>query len=326
MDRFIFSALLFLIFVAATQTALAKMYRWTDKEGNIQYSDKIPSEAIERSHSTINKRGITTDTRGAARTDKEYAKELEMKRLQAEQQKELERQQAKDQVLLKTFRTEDDIILARNGKLATYDTQIRVVYDNIHRLKQRLENQQHRAALIERKGEQLDSKTLLGMENTRQEIKDNYESILRREHDKERIEKKYAADLARFRKLKEIKNSNLAHAEAGDNGGKANVLVETAVECIDDKQCDSIWEKALAYAKAHATTPVYADADRIFMTRPAITDKDISVTVSRILPDKKGRVVIFMDVQCKKLVAHETWCKKPEAKKIRAEFKQAVAQ
>jgi len=302
------------------------MYRWTDADGNTHYSDKIPGDAIDRSHSTINQQGITTDTVEPARSDEEYARELEMKRLRIEQQKELERQQAKDRVLLKTFRTEDDIIHSRNGKLATYDAQIRIVYDNIERLKQRLENQQQRAAIIERKGRQLDNKTLQGMINTRQEIKGNYESILRQEHDKERIEKKYAADLARFRKLQEIQNSNLAQVDAAGSKGKDNVLIETAIECENEKQCGSLWEKALAYGKTHATTPVYADSERIFMTKPAVTDEDISITVSRIRPDRKGNEVIFLDVQCKKTVANQTWCKKPVAMEIRKGFKPALTQ
>lgn len=318
--------LLLLVLITATQPAWAKMYRWTDAEGNTHYSDKIPKEAIERTHSTINQRGLITDTKDPARSDEEYARELEVKRLRAEQKKELERQQAKDRVLLNTFRTDDDIILARDGKLASYDAQIRIVYDNINRLKQRLQNQQRRAAATQRKGKALDEKTLRGMQNTRLEIKGNYESILRQEHDKESIETKYTSDLERYRKLKEIQNNSIAAAELDSSTGKANVLVETAIECEDENHCAKLWEKALVYGKRHATTAIYADSGRIFMTRPAVTDKDISITVSRIRPDKKGKEVIFLDVQCKKTVASETWCKKPTAETIRKGFKPTMAQ
>lgn len=326
MDRFIPAVLSLLILVAVAQPALAKMYRWTDEEGNTHYSDKIPGDAIKRSHSTINKRGLTIDHKDAATTEEEYARSQELKRLQAEQQKELKRQQEKNQVLIKTYRSEDDIILSRDGTLSTYDTQIRIVYDNIQRLKRRLAQQQEYAANIERKGKKIDRKTRQGMENTHQEIKSSYESILRQEHDKERVEKKYASDLERFRKLTAIKNINLIPIKTIESAGSTNMLVETAIRCEDDKQCESLWDKALAYGKAHATTPVHTDSNRIFMTMPAIKMEDISITVSRIRPDKKGKEVIFMDVQCKKNVAHETWCKSPEAKIIRDGFKAAVAQ
>lgn len=326
MDRFISPALSLLIFLAATQPVLAKMYRWTDEEGNTHYSDKIPSEAIKRSHSTINDRGLITERTDAARTDEEYARELEIKRLLAEQQKELERQQAKDQVLLKSFRTEDDIILSRDGTLSTYDTQIRIVYDNIQRLKKRLAQLEQYAANIERKGKKLDRKTMHGIKNSRQEIKNSYESILRQERDKERVEKKYATDLERFRKLKEVRYSTLARIKAIDSAGNVNMLVETAIKCEDDMHCKSLWVKAIAYGKTHATTRVYTDSERIFMTLPAITDNDISITISRIQPYKQGKEIIFLDVQCKKKLANETWCRKPEVQKIRDGFKAAVAQ
>ncbi len=326
MDRFILPALSLLIFVATAQPALAKMYRWTDEEGNTHYSDKIPSDAIKRSYSTVNKRGLITDHRDAATTEEEYARRLELKRLQAEQQKELERQQEKNQVLLKTFRTEDDIILSRDGTLSTYDAQIRIVYGNIQRLKKRLAQQQQYAAKTERKGKKIDSKTLQGIENSHQEIKSSYEFILRQEHDKERIEKKYASDLERFRKLTAIKNISLVRIKTIESAGNTNMLVETAIRCEDDEHCESLWDKALAYGKAQATTPVHTDSNRIFMTMPAVKGEDISITVSRIRPNKKGKEVIFMDVQCKKNVAHETWCKSPQAKKIRDGFKAAVAQ
>ena len=326
MDRLIARIFWLLIFVAAAQLASAKMYRWTDEEGNTHYSDKIPSEAIKGSHALINKRGLTIDTREPATTDEEYARNLELKRLQAEQQKELERQQAKDQVLLKTFRSEDDIILSRDGKLSTYDTQIRLAYNNIQRLKKRLGQQQEYAATIERKGKKVDAKTLRSIEITHQEIKSNYETILRQEHDKERIEKRYNDDLDRFRQLTEIQNINLVQVNAIEGAKNKNMLVETAIRCEDEAHCESLWDKALSYGKAHATTPVHTDTERIFMTMPAVKSGDISITVSRIRPDKKENDVIFMDVQCKMTVAHETWCRTPEAQKIRDGFKAAMAQ
>jgi hypothetical protein len=326
MDRFIAPALSLLIFSAAAQPDSAKMYRWIDEEGNTQYSDKISTEAVRRPHSTISKGGRTIGTTGAARTEEEYARDLELKRLQAEQHKELQRQQAKEQVLLRTFRTEDDIILSRDGTLSTYDTQIHIVYENIQRLKKRLAQLQQYAAKLERQGKQVDSKTRQGIESTHQEIKSNYEFILRQEHDKERIENKYANDLRRFRRLTEIKNINVVRIKTIDSAGNTNMLVETAIRCEDDAHCESLWDKALKYGKAHASTPVYTDSERIFMTMPAVAISDISITVSRIRPDKEGKEVIFMDVQCKKNIAHETWCRTPEAQKIRDGFKPAVAQ
>ena len=161
-----------LFFALHAPLEAAKLYKWVDESGKVHYSDKIPPTAITGSHSKLSKEGVTVERRGAAKTPEEIAHEAELKRLREEQQRVLEKQQIKDRVLLNTFRTEDDIILARDGKLATYDAQIRIIYENIDRLKNRLISQQNRAALQERQGRKPDEKTLQGIENTQQEIKD----------------------------------------------------------------------------------------------------------------------------------------------------------
>lgn len=314
-----------LFFLLQAPVDAAKMYKWVDESGKVHYSDKIPPTAITGSHSTLSKEGVTVDKKGAAKTPEEIAHEAELKRLREEQQRVLERQQAKDRVLLNTFRTEDDIILARDGKIATYDAQIRIIYENIERLKNRLVSQQNRAALQERQGRKPDQKTLQGIENTQQEIKNSYASILRQEKDKKLINEKYAADLARFRELKELEHANLAKAEEEIPVNK-NLLVNTAIPCNSEQECRALWSKARKFGVDNATTRVYVDSEKIFMTEPATKDDQVSITVSRLKTKKSANEVIFLDVQCKKQVASQTWCESTQAVKIRQDFLKAMNQ
>lgn len=314
-----------LFFALHVPLEAAKLYKWVDESGKVHYSDKIPPTAITGSHSKLSKEGVTVERRGAAKTPEEIAHEAELKRLREEQQRVLEKQQIKDRVLLNTFRTEDDIILARDGKLATYDAQIRIIYENIDRLKNRLISQQNRAALQERQGRKPDEKTLQGIENTQQEIKDSYASILRQENDKKLINEKYAADLKRFRELKELENANLAKADQAVPENK-NLLVNTAIPCGSDQECNALWSKARAFGMEKATTRIYVDSEKIFMTEPALKDDQVSITVSRLKAKKDDKELIFLDVQCKKQVASQTWCQSPEAIKIREQFRETMAQ
>ncbi|RTZ76391.1 MAG: hypothetical protein DSZ02_01405 [Gammaproteobacteria bacterium] len=232
-------------------------------------------------------------------------------------------QKARDKVLLNTFRSEDDILLARDGKLATYDAQIRIAYTNIERLKAWLETQKKKAAALERKGRKIPAKLLKEIENTRHQIKANYESILRQEKDKEFIRKKYAADLARFRELKELKT---AQAENEKNTGQKryDAIVETVIVCDGKVDCDRAWERAKKYARKHATTRTYVDTRKMFMTQPPKEKTDLSITVSRLRPEPDKPEIIFMDVACRKQVASDTWCETEEARKIRNEFRRHV--
>lgn len=304
----------------AVQPAFAKMYKWVDEQGNVYYSDKIPPKAIQGSHSAISKGGVTIEQTGAAKSAEEIERERQIKLMQEEAQKQLAEQQAKDKVLLNTFRTEDDILLARDGKLATYDAQIRIVYENIELLKARLVTYQAKAANAERLGKAVDKLTMDGINNTQQEIKDSYASILRQETDKKMIVSRYAEDLERFRKLKELENSTLAQATT-DKPVKISALVETMIRCDSDDQCNHLWKVARDFASKQQTTSVYADAEKIYMTKPATKDGEIAITLSRLQPRKDDKDTIFLDVQCVKVNNDDTWCNNEKAAQIRKAFK-----
>lgn len=313
------------LLAAISQANAGKLYKWVDEDGTTYYSDKVPPTDIKREHSRLNETGVTVDVKGAARTEEEIQQEKEKERLRAAQQKQIEEQRARDMVLLKTFRSEDDIVLARDGKLATYDAQIRITHQNIGRLKNRLQIQQQQAADMERQGKKPSAKLAEGINNTQQEIRNNYASILRREKDKELITGKYDADLLRFLELKKLYNDQSIQAQqGGDHLAKYAALVDSAVPCTDESSCDEIWKKAREYGKKHATTSLQVDAERIYMTSPPVTAEDISITVSRIRTSKDAPEVVFLDVQCKKHLVRENSCNTPTAKQIRDGFKAAV--
>jgi len=303
--------------------ASARLYKWVDEQGNIHYSDKLPPSAVRNPHAKLDNRGLVIEKKDRAKTPEEIARDEELKRLREEQKRQLEEQKARDKVLLNTFRSEDDIILARDGKLATYDAQIRIAYTNIERLKAWLETQKRKAAALERKGQKVPTKLLKEIENSRQQIKANYESILRQERDKELIRRKYAEDLARFRELKALKTANLEERREKKDRDY-NTIVETVVVCNHDVDCNAVWERAKAYARQHATTRTYVDTHKMFMTQPPREKSDLSITVSRLHPEADKPEIIFLDVSCKKEVITETWCETEEAQRIRAGFRQAV--
>jgi hypothetical protein len=315
--------LLLLLMTMLVLPAQGRLYRWVDENGNVHYSDRLPPQAVKNPHATLDERGLVLEKEGRAKTPEEIAKEEELKRLREEQKRQLEEQKARDKVLLNTFRSEDDIILARDGKLATYDAQIRIAYTNIERLKAWLETQKKKAAALERKGRKVPQKLLREIENTRNQIKANYESILRQEKDKDLLRRKYAADLKRFRELKALKSANREEEDAR-HAGKRDNIVETVIVCDQSVDCDSAWDKARAYARQHATTRIYVDTRRMFMTQPPRKKDDISITVSRLRPLQDRPEIIFLDVSCKKTVANATWCETDQAKKIRLGFRAAV--
>jgi len=312
------------LLLAVSQPVSAKLFKWVDDQGNVQYSDKLPPSAVKKPYEKLDKHGLVIDRKGRAKTPEEIAEEERIKKLREETQRQIAEQQAKDRILLNTYRSEDDIILARDGKLATIDSQIRITYTNIDRLKERLSSHKKRAADLERRGKKIPAQLQMSIDNTRGEIKDSYASILRQEKDKNSIREKYEEDLARFRKLAKLKADNRSQSLAEQQRYKNDAIVKTVVLCKDAEHCSQLWEKAKTYARKHATTAVYVDSDRLFITLPPRKDGDLSITVSRLRPNEEQPELIFLDIQCKKQVLTDTWCKSPEAAKIRDNFRSAI--
>ncbi|WP_456379766.1 DUF4124 domain-containing protein [Thiolapillus sp.] len=312
------------LLIVVSHSANAKLYKWVDEEGNVQYSDKLPPEAVKKPHDKLDRRGLVIDRTGRAKTPEEIAEEERVKKLREETQRQIAEQQAKDRVLLNSYRSDDDIILARDGKLATIDSQIRITYTNITRLKERLSGYKKKAANLERQGKPISPQLQTSIENTRKEINDSYASILRQEKDKDTIRAKYAQDLERFRTLSKLKADNRAQMLAETEHQNDDAIVKTVVHCRDTAHCNKLWEKAKAYARKHATTPVYVDSDKIFITQPPRKNEDLSITASRLRPRKDQSELIFLDIQCRKEVATDTWCKSPQAITIRENFRSAI--
>jgi len=314
------TVLLCLGLLAGTAGA-GKLYRWTDAEGNIHYSDRVPPEHVRQAHDRLNPQGMAVERRERAKTAEEIAREQELAKLREEQQRILEEQQARDDVLLKTFRSEEDLELARQGKLAAVDSQIGLAQSNVKRLKSRLAELQAAAARTERKGERVNPKFLSNMEDARAQIERNYAYIVEREQDKLDINARFDRDLERFRTLIALKPGTVAETEDFEPAASANV--EELVPCPDDATCERYWARAKQYANNHATTPLQVNGDRIYMFAAPTRDDDISLTVSRIA-DKAGTGSVFLDVQCRETTYGQEFCESGKVRQIRQGFRAAV--
>jgi hypothetical protein len=312
---FRYSLLLLLLLLFGSASA-AKLYRWVDQDGNVHFSDQVPPEAMQGAHSQLNKQGMTVEKQGAVKSAEQKAREEELERLRKEQQQLVAEQQARDKALLRTFRTEDDIILTRNGKLAAVDSQIQLTQSNIKRLKRTLASMQANAAKLEKQGRKLSKKHRENIAETQRQIEHSYAAILRREQEKQQIVAAYDRDLARFRQLR-----NLNEEKAPIPKSQPSVFLDTVVICSDTTECERNWSKARSYVQQHTTTAVQVDSERILMTEPPRRNTDLSLTVSRQpLADGSGER-IFLDVQCRDTVLGTEFCASERVEKIRQGFK-----
>jgi hypothetical protein len=306
----------------ATQVTAGKIYRWVDEEGNVHLSDRVPTEHARRARSELSESGRELERTQEAKSAEEIARERELEKLRAEQQRLIELQQAKDQVLLRTFRTEDDLLMARNGKLTAIDSNIQVIRGNIRRMKDHLAEMQESAASMERQGQRLSKNLIQDIENTRTQLRDSYTAIIHKEQEKETIRNKAAKDLARFRSLRNLQEEN---TDPQLEQERTVSLLDTVVVCRDEQACDLAWIKVEEYVRQHATTRLQMLSDSIIMSAAPLKDEDISLTASRIRNKDRPGAELFMDLQCKSSPRGDEYCRSESVEKIRTGFRDHLA-
>ncbi len=323
MRSIVISLTLFISLLSPLSSLAGKLYKWVDDKGQTHYTQTLPPTDAHRARSQLDERGIVVQEVDAAKTQEQLRQEAEQERLRKEQQRLIEEQQAQDRVLLRTFRSEDDILMTRNGQLQAVDTSIRVTQANIKRLKSTLEDMEGDAAQRELSGRPVSSTLLHDIEVRRQALKDAYRSIIEREHDKNRIRQSFARDLKRFRELKKLEQSSdpILEAKASFDDALLNVY-----HCQSGDNCQGPWQRAKAYLKANSTTPIKIEGENIVVTGEPLDETDISISVSRINDPKRGSIVIFMDLQCKIISMQSQTCKNSEdIQRVKQGFRAALA-
>ena len=311
---FILCAISLRVFAAPTNA-----FRWVDESGVVHYTDQIPPSQVDRGHEKLSDQGVRVEVVPPSQSLDEIQRERELERLRAQQDRLIEQQKAADRVLLRTFRSIDDLLMARDGKLAAIDVVIQVARGNIRRQQEWLRNLRAEAADMERAGKPVPQHVTEGIGKSERYIRDSYATIVDREQQKAAVRQDFDRDLKRFRKLKDIPEERVAPAAEPLKQPLRNL-----VTCEDTAQCDQYWVRALAYAQSHATTQIQTSGANILITAPPETLDDFSLTLSRV-QEKEGQATsIFLDMQCKNPTPTDVSCNNARAMKVLDEFHDAV--
>jgi len=298
----------------------ARFYRWVDEQGVVHYTDQIPPTQVDKGHTSLSDKGVPLETVPPAQTLDELKREQELKRLRAEQERLLEQQRAADRVLLSSFRSVDDLIMARDGKLASVDVVIGVARGNIRREQERLAQLRSEAADLERAGRPIPPPMDEGIAKTERAIRDAYTSIVERERQKEEIRVAFDRDHKRFRQLKEIPED-----EAQLPVDPSRPALSNLVSCAGREQCARLWARAVAYVREHATTPVQTAGLNILITAAPKSPEDLSLALSLIQDQGEETASLFLDMQCKNQGSADLDCEEERVQRVLDGFRQAVA-
>lgn len=202
------SLLLICALLLVTGSAVAeagKVYKWVDKDGNTHYTNTPPPEASQQERTVLDEHGNVTDTLSAPKTAEEIEAERQKIAEQAETDRLAKEQAAKDNMLLQTYSTAEEMEMARDGRLAALEAQVKVVSGTISSLETQLAEQERQAATVRDGGKPVPAHLQAAMEKTRKELLQNQKFLMAREEEQEQIRQKFAADIARFKELRGAK-------------------------------------------------------------------------------------------------------------------------
>ena len=143
------------ILLSSSFSAQAKMYKWVDEEGQMHFGDKIPQKYLVKEHEELNEHGVKIKHQDAEKTAEEKAEE---RRLEEERNKVALAEKKKkqmDRVLLDTYTTERDLVIARDSRLDALATQIKMSEAFINDTNKLIESMEKQAVQIKASGREV---------------------------------------------------------------------------------------------------------------------------------------------------------------------------
>lgn len=187
--------------LTATTALAERMYKWVDENGQVHYTNQLPPEASKQERRVINDQGRTLKVYRAPRTAEEKAEDKRLAELEARKEKLREQRRIHDRSLLATYSSQEDMLLARDGKLSSIDSLIQLTDSRITSMQERLLLLSDEAAEYERSGKQLPASLQQQIRNLREQISKNKEFSADKQLEMEDIRQQFDSDIKRFNEL-----------------------------------------------------------------------------------------------------------------------------
>lgn len=182
--------------------ALAEIKCWINHEGVRECGNVVPPEYSQEGHREYSERGFVVDETGRAPTEAEIMDQRRESQRQMEAERLRTEQARQDRILLQTFSDEEDIINARDDKIAVMEAQIKLAEGRIAKLQSDLDQRIKQAASMERTGKTPSESIQEDIDSLRRQIRSNETYITNTREKQAQLQEAYAADIERFRELK----------------------------------------------------------------------------------------------------------------------------
>ena len=187
--------------LTTTPAQAERMFKWVDENGKIHYSDRVPPRHSKLERREYDQRGRQVKLYERAKTPEEKAEAERLAAIEEEKRRQAERDAVHDRSLLATYSSEQDMLLARDGKLASVDALIQLTNSRIESAESRLRNFAAEAAEFERSGKPVPAALQKQITMSRELILENRAFVQEKEIEREAIASQFDSDIARYREL-----------------------------------------------------------------------------------------------------------------------------
>lgn len=183
----------------------SELYRWTDEDGNVHYSDSLPANRAPDARDVYDRAGRHLERVDAALSEQERALQRERQRQERETEA-LRRQRAQEQarydrMLRRTYTSLAAVHEARDARLENLESSISLARNRMERYREELDRLREDAAREERRAGGNVAPIHARIQEIRGRLERQEAFIAERRADMEAIRENFARHAERFREL-----------------------------------------------------------------------------------------------------------------------------
>lgn len=178
-----------------------KLYRWTDAQGNVHYTDALPPEAAKAARDTLNEGGMAVEHQARAPTDEERAAQQAEAAKNAEANRIAEEQKKMDTVLVSSYPTEADLKRAYDERFDLLEQSVESARVGIRSQEKSLSDLLAHAGELERGGKPVPPTVVESIGRSRAQVADQRAYLAKREAERTALQAEFDSLLARYRTL-----------------------------------------------------------------------------------------------------------------------------
>ena len=185
------------------------LYRYKNDKGVTAIDDHVPPEFVKNGYDVL-----TRDLRVIQVVPRQLTGEDGKRQRAAADAKR--QQEEWDKRLLLRYSAPADIEEARDRALSEFDVRLSILQSNLRSIKGQIEDEQARAADIERRGQTVPAPITSNINALKKEITVTEESLAQQRKDKEATRLSYERDIERFKTLQNLVDLRRKAAETGE--------------------------------------------------------------------------------------------------------------